>query len=397
MKIPTLTKKIAQRKNSTLLIGAAATPLVLAAFLSINDATATVLAAQRQSGSSTAGNRAFVPIVGRAWRPDTHTPDLFWIDNSDKDNYHTVQWSPVLYAEEYVLQEATDDALLTAHVVYRGPINQWTVPEPGRVPGLYHYRVKATGTWGESSWSQVRAVRVWPLFVGLKVQWDGKGFIRFTDESYDAGWHSTRECIGLTDSETIQCQNHNWYEPNPAGLDPEFWDSFYSVFTGRLKARSAIRDPDWKWHWYGILPYDEQIHDGQIVHVGGQPFRVSGPLQGYTSFGRRVSYWRLVNTRRFLFWDGGGDWRQYVHEGDATLWYDAGNTKLLLSKDVLRHNYYRNSLNGGTVQYIIKLAYASSFPGMGAWVQNSGVLSVPRQWPKNGADSLESLGPAPGY
>lgn len=91
---------------------------------------------------------------------------------------------------------------------------------------------------------------------------------------------------------------------------------------------------------------------------------MSGPHAGYTAFGRAVQYWKLANRDKFLYRDGGGDYKQYVHAGDVTLWYDAGNTRLLLYCNVLRREYYKGNLTSDTVQYIYNLTSSNAFSAM---------------------------------
>jgi len=199
-----------------------------------------------------------------------------------------------------------------------------------------------------------------PLFVGLQLRWDGNGYIRGS-EYENIGTHLQKECNSMTDDDTIKCHSYHWYDPNPYSWDSEDWDAYYSISTGRFKSSSAPADPSWKWGYPWIVPYDVQFSDGQTVFVDGQAFAVSGPHSGYTAFGQPVQYWLLVNKDKFLFWDGGGDWTQYVHQGDVTLWYDAGHTRLLLHDDVLRRYYHKEQQTSDTVQYIINLTSSNAF------------------------------------
>jgi hypothetical protein len=63
-----------------------------------------------------------------------------------------------------------------------------------------------------------------------------------------------------------------------------------------------------------------------------------------------------------LYWDGGGDWKQYVYPGDIVLRYDAGDTRLELYSNDLQHDFYQGDPTSDTVQYIINLTAANSFP-----------------------------------
>ncbi len=322
------------------------------------------LAAPHSADDVSSSFTACLPIVMSGWPPTPDIPVLNSIDNGDEDNYYTVSWIWPEGANSFVLEEATNPAFSDAQVVFIGSSSSWTVPNPGKTPGTYYYRIKAQNQWTDSEWSSSQYVTIHPLFVGLQFRWDGQGYIR-GDEYFDVGTHQTREFTGLTAPDTIRAHSYHWYDPNPQGWEDSEWDSYYSVSTGYLLASSVPSDPSWKWGHFSLLPYDIHFYDGQVVLIDGQKFHVSGPLSGYTAFGKPVEYWQLVNSEGFLYWDGGGDWTQRVHPGDVTLWYDAGATRLLLKSDVLRRFYYRGTLYNETVQYIQNLTYANSFPGMG--------------------------------
>jgi hypothetical protein len=308
--------------------------------------------------------RIQLPLILKRWPPIPYTPALYPIYNADQNNLFSVSWQPAELASTYVLEEATSEAFSNARVVYQGVSMSWAVPSPGKTPATYYYRVKARNSWGYSPWSNVEQVVVYPLFVGLQLRWDGMGYIRGS-WYYDIGWHWTRDCNALTDANTIRCHSHSWYDPNPLDFDSETWDSYYSVSTGYFKSSSLPSNPSWKWSCPWVLPYDWQFSNGQTFHIDGQPFTVSGPHSGYTAFGQVVHYWQFVNKETFLYWDGGGYWTQYVHAGDIALWYDAGNTRLLLHSDALRREYYRGKITNDTVHYIVNLTSANAFPTAG--------------------------------
>ena len=197
-----------------------------------------------------------------------------------------------------------------------------------------------------------------PLFPGLTVRWDGRGFLN-VGEYIEVGTHSTRDSIGMTDPDTVEFHNHHWYDPNSPGIEEAVWIDYYSISTGRFKASSVPSDPAWKWGSYWILPYDFDLSNDQTVQIGGQDFHVTGPHAGYTSFGQSVHYWHLVNKHKFLFRED-SDWPQYVHPGDITLQYDM-NTRLLLTRDVLRRFYYDGEETPYTVQYIEYLTSSNAY------------------------------------
>lgn len=290
------------------------------------------------------------------------TPTLNGIENSDFDNYYTVSWESAR-APIYILEEALDPSFAQNTIVYQGGELSWPVSYPGNPPDELFYRVKARAADGrESPWSNIQSVIVYPAFVGLQLKWDGVGYIR--DVYYETvGWHRTREYTEISAPDTIRSHNVGWYDPDPFGWGSSQWDTYFSLSTGIFMASSSPPDPSWKWGHYRLLPYDVVFHDGQNIFIDGQPFSVSGPHQGYTAFGLPVLYWELVNTERFLFWDDGGDWRQYVRPGDAALRYDAGRTRLVIHSDVKRTWYYQGDESPYNIQYLINLTCADSFPG----------------------------------
>lgn len=289
-------------------------------------------------------------------------PYLNPIDNSDQDNYYTVSWGAVYVADSYTLEEATDPSFNTTTVVYQGSNLNWAVMSPGKTPATFYYRVKAINMWGISVWSNVQQVIIYPLFVGLNLHWDGMGYIRGS-EYYDVGYHLTRDLDLLTQGYIIRSNNNDWYDPNPYDWDPSSWFSYYSVTSGEFLSSSVPPDPSWKWGEPWIMASILQFQNGQTVNIDSQAFLVSGPFSGYTAFGVPVQYWELVNKNQFLYWDGGGDWKQYVYPGDIILRYDAGNTRLELYSNILRRGYYKGDPTSDTVQYIINLTAANSFPG----------------------------------
>jgi hypothetical protein len=334
----------------------------------------------------------YLPFVAKRWPPIPYTPSLESVGNSDQDNLYTVSWTNADLAQTYILEEATSSNFSESQVVYQGAALSWSVPIPGKTPGNYYYRVKARNSWGDSSWSNVRTITINPLFIGLQLRWDGDGYIRGS-EYYDVGVHQEKRLNSLTDADTIRVRNHNWYDPNPLGFDSSVWDSYYSVSTGHYKSSSAPSDPSWKWSYPWILPYDWQFSNGQTMSIDGQSFLVSGPHSGYTAFGQPVQYWKLVNRDKFLYWDSGGEWAQYVHAGDITLRYDADNTRLLLHSDVFRRYYYRGQLFSETVNYISNLVSANSFSGVGVTangIEIDGIEETHEQIESSRRESLKS-------
>jgi len=297
------------------------------------------------------------------WPPIPEVPTLNQIDNTGQNNLYTIIWSSGTFADTYILDEATDSSFANAIIVYQGTALSWTTPAQGKTPASYFYRLKARNSWGDSNWSNIQSVTIYPLFVGLQLRWDDAGYIRGS-QYYDIGYHWENNLDILTDSDTIRSNNSAWYDPNPLAFPSETWFSYYSVSTGEWKSSSVPADPSWKWGYPWILGYTSQFSNGQIVTIDGQNFTVTGPNSGYTAFGIAVQYWQFVNNNKFLIWDGGGDWKQYCNPGDVTLRYDAGNSRLLLYDSIMRRYYYQGNSTSDTVQYIENLTYANIFQGV---------------------------------
>jgi len=219
-----------------------------------------------------------------------------------------------------------------------------------------------------------------PLWIGLFVRWDGTGFIR-SDAQFDAGIHITRTLDTMTDSDTVRCRYDWWYSPNPAEFDSGSSTSYYSISTGHIKYRSSPSDPDWKWGAPWVLPYNWTFQNGQTVRIDGKRFTVTGPHSGYTAFGQAIQYWQLINRNKFVYWDAGGNWQQYVHPGDINLRYDAGRTRLLLHRDVIRREYYKGKQTTYTIQYIYNLTSSTAFPNSPGIAESQPINT--NQQPKN--------------
>ena len=328
--------------------------------------------ATRTPISTPARQRIYLPYSLKAPTP-TFTPSptptptaprapyLEAITNVDHDRVYTVHWVPSSNADRYILEESRSDSFSDIRQVYTGAHESWTVPIPGKTPGTYYYRVKAGNAGGESAWSNTQTVTIHPLFVGLATKWDATGFIRGS-EYYNVGYHSTVNCDALTDADTIRCHWRNWYDPNPNGWPEETYTSYYSVSTGVRRSSTRPPDPSWKWSRPWRLDYGSQFSDGQIISLDGQRFRVSGPFWGYTVFGVSIQYWEMVNLDTFVFWDGGGDWNQYVHAGEAKLRYLVNGTLEIVFDDILRRDYLKGNPTGDTVQYIRNLTASSTIP-----------------------------------
>ncbi|MEJ2710534.1 MAG: IPT/TIG domain-containing protein [Anaerolineales bacterium] len=315
-------------------------------------------------------SQIFLPIVFDQFPVLAGTPVLDPIANADYDNRYTVSWKNPGGGNNYVLEESLDPAFTQPVAVYQGPNLSWTVPAEGKLPGTYYYRARTVTASGNSPWSNVQALRIYPLFVGLRVRFDGVGYIRGLD-NYDVGWHETLAVDTLTDADTVRALFHAWYDPDPLGFGQGDMTEYYSVTTGVLISSSLPDDPNLKWEYSWKLDYDATFTDGSTVQINGQNFTVRGPKAGTTSYGKPISYWEFVNQNQILYYDL-GDLKQYIQPGQAILRYDAGSSRLLLHEDVTRRLYYLGEDLGESVQYVVDVTAANSLPGSPPVVQGTG-------------------------
>ena len=297
-------------------------------------------------------------------------PNLLIINNDDGNNVYVVNWTAAARASTYELQESKDALFTSPITIYSESPLSWTTPAPGKTPAQYYYRVRSWSPTGYSDWSNVQSVFIHPLYVGLNLRWDGVGYIRGS-YIFNVGTHRVYNLDLLASPDIVRSNNLLWYDPDPEGWGSSSWYNYYSISTGEWQSSSSPGDPSWKWGYPWMSGYNTQFSPGQIAVIDGQPFTVTGPIAGYTAFGKPVQYWQLVNKNNFLYWDGGGDWKQYCHPGDVILQYDAGETKLLLHSSVMRRDYYKGGLTSDSVQYIENLTAANSFQGMSAGTQES--------------------------
>jgi hypothetical protein len=86
-------------------------------------------------------------------------PQLYDIANPDGEANYQVEWSAVVGATDYTLQEDDDPAFSSPTTRYLGPDNSF--PVTGQPDGTWHYRVLANGPGGATSeWSLPKSTRV---------------------------------------------------------------------------------------------------------------------------------------------------------------------------------------------------------------------------------------------
>lgn len=110
-------------------------------------------------------HRYLFPFIAKRWPPVPYPATLNPIDNADGDGFYTVSWPPTDLAETHVLEEDDNAGFSSPTTVYNGTGTSWSVPDPGKSPGTYYYRVRGSNQWGYGVYSNVEAVRVLPFRV----------------------------------------------------------------------------------------------------------------------------------------------------------------------------------------------------------------------------------------
>ena len=204
------------------------------------------------------------------------------------------------------------------------------------------------------------------LHVGLRLRWDGSGYIYFDGYSWRPGTHITRVIDQQVDGDTVRENGRRWYSPNPLDFGEESWYCHRNSVTNRAEMCSGEDDPAWKWGHPWIMPSDVGLANGQRMTIDGQEFDITGPHTFLTGYGEEATFWRLRNRNRFLYYYNGGEWKQYVEVGDVTLLYEVGSGILLY--DNVRRTYYKNDQSTSNyVQYEELIS------------ENSGLLNVPAE------------------
>ena len=110
-------------------------------------------------------HRIILPFVAKRWPPVPYQATLNPIDNSDGDGFYTVNWFPTDLADTYVLEEDDDASFSSPTTVYDDAGTWWSVPDPGRLPGTYYYRVRGRNQWGYGGYSNIESVTVPPFLI----------------------------------------------------------------------------------------------------------------------------------------------------------------------------------------------------------------------------------------
>ncbi len=326
----------------------------------------------------------YLPQALQSWPPLPSRPSLVPIDNADQNNGYVVQWTSADRADAYTLTEARNPNMVDATVVYEGPGTAWVVPSPGKTPATYYYRVKAKNAWGESSASEAQAIRIYPLFVGRVAQWSEA--YSWKDEPPDVVLNSVSRVEELATADTVRERIRSWCERG-CDFGETIEDRLHSLTTGHSK-------PDGRYSAMKLhhIPYDLELRNGHDISLSDLVLSVSGPHSRRLSFNQTVRSWRLTNRHKFYNGYASEQMEWYVHPGDAELWFDAGDTQLLLYQDVTSTLYHNGKRRSETVRMTVNLISSNAYPempiavseGPGNYAVDPGVeaseLPVSRRW-----------------
>ena len=185
-------------------------------------------------------------------------PTLYPIGNLDGNGDFLVDWSDVVDASSYLLEEDDNSGFSTPTVRYTGASTQYDVT--GQQGGSWYYRVQASNAYGDSPWSNTEPVGVIPeaplLSPIYNPDWDGHYLLDWNDATGAAGY-------------TLQEDDN-----------PEF-DSAASRYEGMDTEFQVTGQPDGTWYYrvraeiaFGPGPWS----DTQPVAVDDTP-----PYSGATS------------------------------------------------------------------------------------------------------------------
>jgi hypothetical protein len=112
----------------------------------------------RVKASNTAGDSVWSNVESTGVLPPT--PELYAIANPDGDDTYAVNWSDVLGANTYTLEEDDNTAFSSPIIRYIGDGSGYTIQ--GQAMGIWYYRVKASNSVGGGAWSNITSVAVRP-------------------------------------------------------------------------------------------------------------------------------------------------------------------------------------------------------------------------------------------
>jgi hypothetical protein len=238
------------------------------------------------------------------------TPELYPIDNADRDRNYLVEWSQVTGASTYTLQEDDDPDFGSPVTLYEGANRQYLVSNQS--VGTWYYRVRASAGSMISQWSQTQeaivgatkvyvplVVRAWPPITGgpelLPIDnSDGDG-------SYTVSWTTVpgvesyvleeARDMAFSNAEELYSGSSTSYDVTGRGASRLYY---------RVKARTAAGDTDWSNTEYVDIFLEAEPNDVA-------PDQANGPLMSTFTYYAQFPNPGDINDYFFFDLYSGGD------------------------------------------------------------------------------------------
>jgi hypothetical protein len=166
-------------------------------------------------------------------------PSLSPIENADGDGSYLIDWTDVVSATGYLLEEDESPAFGSPTARYSGPNSEYTVS--GQPPGTWYYRVKASDGQSDSRWSNTEMAGVKPNAPTLSSisnpSGGGSYLIDWTDVASATSYVLEEDDNSSFDSPTTRYSGAA-SEYSVSGQLPDTW--YY-----RVKASAAAGDSPW--------------------------------------------------------------------------------------------------------------------------------------------------------
>lgn len=170
-------------------------------------------------------------------KPDA--PTLYSIANAAHASNYIVDWSSTTGATSYVLQEDDNTSFSSPTTRYTGGATEYSIS--GQGTGTWYYRVKASNSGGDSSWSVTRSTGVRPESPALYAISNTDG-----DGTYTVDWGSV---AGATSYILEEDDNSAFNSPTTrySGAATEYDISAQAAGTWyyRVRASNSAGDSDW--------------------------------------------------------------------------------------------------------------------------------------------------------
>jgi hypothetical protein len=138
--------------------------------------------------------------------PTVQRPSLFPIDNPDGDGDYLVEWSSVIGATAYTLEEDDRVSFASPAVAYQG--DQTSFQVSGHVSGDWYYRVKGTNAEVDGYWSNSELVGVRPAAPTLNPiensDGDGAYLVDWSDETGATSYYLEEDDNSAFTSPTVR-------------------------------------------------------------------------------------------------------------------------------------------------------------------------------------------------